>query len=121
MSRRLVAGLLAAALAAPVVSEARIARPLQYASDGWQRLPIAPRGDSQLGINFRLPQVDALGLEPRSALARLLGYPFHLLRLGAYWTRLEPAPGQFVTDELDGLLDAAAHAGKHVRLGLGAV
>ncbi len=122
MSRRLLAAAgLAAALAAPVVSEARIAGSVQSASDGWQTLPIAPRGATQLGISFRLPQADALGLEPRAALDRLLGYPFELLRLGAYWNRLEPAPGQFVTDELDRLIDAAERAGKHVLLGLGAV
>jgi hypothetical protein len=122
MSRRLIAAaVLGSALVAPVVSEARIARPVQPASDGWQTLPIATRGDTRLGISFRLPQVDALGLEPRPALDRLLRYPFQLLRLGAYWNRLEPAPDRFVTDELDGLIDAAERAGKQVLLGLGAV
>ena len=121
MSGRLAAALVAAALAAPVISEARIARPVQPASNSWQTLPVAPRGGTQMGISFRLPQVDALGLAARPALDRLLGYPFQLLRLGAYWNRLEPAPGQFVTDELDDLMDAAERAGKRVLLGLGAV
>jgi hypothetical protein len=111
----------AAALALPVVSEARLARPVGPASDLWHRLPIAPRGNTLLGISFRLPQADDLGLAPLAALDRLLAFPFQLLRLGAYWNRLEPAPGRFVTDELDSLIDAAERAGKRVVLNLGAV
>jgi Beta-galactosidase len=121
VSRRLAAALVATALALPVLSEARISRPVRAASDAWQTLPIEPPGQTLLGISFRLPQVDAAGLEPRAALGRLLAYPFQLLRLGAYWNRLEPAPGQFATDELDALIDAAERAGKQVVLGLGAV
>ncbi|HEY2592566.1 MAG TPA: hypothetical protein VGK33_01545 [Chloroflexota bacterium] len=122
MRRRAIgAAALGAALTLPVLSEARVVRPVRPATDRWRTLPIEPRGDTLLGISLRLPQVDALGLEPRAALDRLLAYPFQLLRLGAYWNRLEPAAGQFVTDELDALIDAAERAGKHVLLGLGAV
>jgi hypothetical protein len=122
MSRRhVVAAALGAALVAPVLSELRIARAVQPTRDRWQTLPIAPRGTTLLGLSFRLPQVDALGLDARAALDSLLTYPFQLLRLGAYWNRFEPAPGRFTTDELDRQLDAAERAGKQVLLGLGAV
>jgi hypothetical protein len=123
VSRRqiVVTATLGAALTLSVLSELRIAPPVQPASDRWQTLPIEPRGATQLGLSFRLPQVDALGLDVHAALNRLLAYPFQLLRLGAYWNRLEPAPGLFVTGELDRLMDAAERAGKRVWLALGAV
>jgi hypothetical protein len=120
-ARRLTAALAVVVVVLPVLSELRVARAVRPASHGWQTLPIEPRRDTRLGISFRLPQVDALGLEPRTALERLLEYPFGLLRLGAYWNRLEPKPRTFVTDELDWLLDSAERAGKEVVLGLGAV
>jgi hypothetical protein len=119
--RPLVAASLGAALLLRALSELRIARPVQPASDRWRMLPIQPRGATLLGLSFRLPQVDALGLDAHAALDRLLEFPFQVLRLGAYWKRLEPAPGQFVPDELDRLLDAAERADKRVWLALGAV
>ncbi|MBV9580321.1 MAG: beta-galactosidase [Chloroflexi bacterium] len=121
MRRPLVAAALATAALAPILSELRVARPVQPRTDTWQTLPIQPPGTARLGLNVRLPQVDAMGLDPHAALQRLLDYPFELLRLGAYWSRLEPAPGQFVPDELDRFLDAAERAGKQVWLALGAV
>jgi hypothetical protein len=117
----IIAATLAAALTMPVASELRLARPVQPATDDWPTLPIEPPGTTRLGLSLRLPQVDALGLDARAALDRLLAYPFHLLRLGAYWNRLEPAPGRFVPDELDRCLDAAEGAGKQVLLALGAI
>ena len=75
----------------------------------------------RLGISFRSPQVDALGLDGQSALGRVLEYPFELLRLGAYWRRIEPAPGVFNTEELDRQVDAAEAAGKQVLVCVGAV
>ncbi len=113
--------LAAAALAAPLASELRVARPAHPLTTSWQRLPVAPRGRMRLGISFRPPQVDALGLDAQASLKRLLEYPFHLLRLGAYWRRIEPTPGAFVTYELDRQLDAAEAAQKQVLLCVGAV
>jgi hypothetical protein len=105
----------------PILSELRPARAVQPPTQRWQHLPIAPRGATRLGISFRSPQIDALGLEPQQTLAKLLEYPFELIRLGAYWSRLEPAPGQFVPDELDRQLDAAEAAGKQIVLSVGAI
>jgi hypothetical protein len=119
--RGLIAAGFSAALILRAVSELRIARPVQPPSDRWQRLSVHPRGATLLGLSFRLPQVDALGLDGRASLERLLTFPFPVLRLGAYWNRLEPGPGEFVTDELDWQLDVAERAGKQVWLGIGAV
>ena len=96
----------------------RAARPL---TGQWQRVPVQPRGSTQLGISFRPLQAEALGLEPRAALQALLRYPFEVIRIAAYWDRLEPAPGRLETGELDRVLDAAEQAGKQVVLGVGAV
>ena len=84
-------------------------------------MPIQPRGQTLIGLSFRPPQVDALGLELRTSLRQLLEYPFQLLRLGAYWRRLEPAPNQFLPGELDWQLEAAEASGKQVILCVGAV
>jgi hypothetical protein len=117
----LVAATLGAALALPVASELRITRPIHTPTDLWQAMPLESRGETRVGISFRLPQVDALGLDPLAALDRLLAYPFQVLRLGAYWNRLEPAPGRFVPDQLDRHVDAAERAGKQVLMALGAI
>ena len=109
----------ASILAIPFLSEVRLKRARQPLTDRWQRLPIEPRGPALLGISFRPPQVDALGLDMRTTLQALLGYPFQLIRLGAYWNRIEPEPGVFNTDELDWQIDAAERAGKQIILCLG--
>ena len=96
----------------------RAARPL---TGQWQRVPVQPRGRTQLGISFRPLQAEAQGLEPRAALRTLLRYPFEVIRIAVYWDRLEPAPGRFDTGEVDRVLDAAEQAGKRVILGVGAV
>ena len=70
----------------------RAARPL---TERWRQLPVPPRGSARLGISFRPLQAAALGLDPEEALRALLAYPFQLIRLGAYWNRLEPRPGDF--------------------------
>ena len=58
---------------------------------------LEPRGATLLGISFRPRQVEALGLDAPATLRTLLSYPFQLIRLGAYWNRMEPAPGVFLT------------------------
>jgi hypothetical protein len=97
---------------------ARAARPL---TDRWREEPVASRGPTLLGISFRPRQAEALGLDPEATLRTLLAYPFDLVRLGAYWDRVEPAPGRFVPDALDWELDAAERAGKRIILCVGAV
>ncbi|HEX7737481.1 MAG TPA: beta-galactosidase [Ktedonobacteraceae bacterium] len=106
-------------LAFPLVSEIRIRKAAQPLTDAWQRVPIEPRRATLLGISFRTPQVDALGLDARATLRTLLSYPFHLIRLGAYWKRIEPEPGRFDTAELDWQIDAAEQAGKQIILCVG--
>jgi hypothetical protein len=111
----------AAGLLLPAAKELRLKRSARPLTDRWRQLPVAPRGTAQLGISFRPLQAAALGLDPAAALRALLGYPFQLIRIGAYWNRLEPAPGSFRPDELDRQLDAAERAGKQVIVCVGPV
>ncbi|HWE64910.1 MAG TPA: beta-galactosidase [Chloroflexota bacterium] len=111
----------ASVLALPIVSEVRVKRAMRPLTDRWQHVPVAPRGSTLLGISFRPPQVDALGLDERTTLQTLLGYPFQLIRLGAYWQRMEPELGRFSADALDWQIDAAERAGKQIILCVGAV
>ncbi len=108
-----------ALLTSPFVPELRLRKAFQPLTDAWQSLPIEPRGSTLLGISFRSPQIDALKLDAQATLQTLLSYPFHLIRLGAYWNRIEPEPGTFYTDELDWQIDAAEQAGKQIILGIG--
>ncbi len=115
------ASVLALPIALPILSEVRVTRALRPLTDRWQYVPIEPRRSTLLGISFRPPQVDALGLDARTTLRTLLSYPCHLVRLGAYWNRIEPEAGQFHPDELDWQIDAAEGAGKQIILSVGAV
>jgi hypothetical protein len=99
--------------------EFRLMAAVQPLTDAWRRLPVAPRGATRLGISFRPLQATAFGLEPRATLQALLAYPFQLLRLGAYWNRIEPEPGAFHPEELDGQIEAAERAGKQIIVCLG--
>lgn len=123
MNRPLVARsrAVAARLALPVVSEVRFERALCPLTDEWRHIPIEPRRSTLIGLSFRPPQIDALGLDSRATLRTMLAYPFQLVRLGAYWNRIEPAPGQFHPDELDWQIDAAERAGKQIILSVGAM
>jgi hypothetical protein len=109
----------ASLLILPIALEVRLKRATQPLTDAWQHLPIEPRRATLLGISFRSPQVAVLGLDARTTLQALLAYPFQLIRLGAYWNRIEPEPGTFYTDELDWQIDAAERAGKHIILCVG--
>jgi hypothetical protein len=111
----------ASALSLPIVSEARVKTAMRSLTDQWRRIPVAPRGSTLLGVSFRPLQANALGLDARTTLDALLACPFQLIRLGAYWNRIEPAPGMFSPDALDWQIDAAARAGKQIILNVGAV
>jgi hypothetical protein len=111
----------AGAVALPLALETRIGRSSKPLTEAWKDLPVEPRGTTLVGISFRPPQVEAYGLEGRATLQRLLAYPFELIRLGAYWNRVEPQPGEFDTSELDWQIEAAERAGKQVILAVGAV
>jgi hypothetical protein len=104
-----------------MLTEVRLQRAARPLTGRWRRVPVQPRGTTQLGVSFRPLQAQALGLQPQDALRELLAYPFQVIRVAAYWNRLEPAPGSFETGELDQVLDAAWRAGKQVILGVGAV
>jgi hypothetical protein len=106
-------------LTVALASEVRLKQATQPLTDAWQHLPIEPRRSTLLGISFRSPQVAVLGLDARTTLQTLLTYPFQLIRLGAYWNRIEPEPGIFLTDELDWQIDAAERAGKQIMLCVG--
>lgn len=101
------------------MGEFRLKQAAQPLTDVWQRLPITPRRSTLLGISFRPLQVAALGLDAQTVLQTMLAYPFQLIRLGAYWSRIEPEPGTFYIDELDRQIDAAEQAGKQIILCVG--
>lgn len=84
-------------------------------------MPVRPADGTPLGISFRPLQARELGLDPCEALTELLDYPFDVIRLAAYWDRIEPEPGVFDTALLDWQLDAAERAGKRVIVCLGPV
>src|SRR5260370_38064467 len=94
-------------LTLPLALEVRIKQATQPLTGAWQHMPIEPRRSTLLGMSFRSPQVTALGLDLRTTLPTLLTYPFQIIRLGAYWNRIELEPGKFNTDELDWQIDAA--------------
>ena len=104
-----------------MITELRVKRAARPLTDRWRQVPVAPRGAAPLGISFRPLQATALGLDPEAALRTLLDYPFQLIRLSAYWNRLEPGSGGFRPGELDRQLDAAEQAGKQVIVCVGAV
>lgn len=99
--------------------ELRLKQAAQPLTDAWRGVPVEPRQSTLLGISFRPPQVAALGLDARATLQTLLTYPFQLMRLGAYWNRMEPKPGAFHPDELDWQIDAAERAGVQVIVCIG--
>jgi hypothetical protein len=112
---------LASLLALPVASEVRIKRAAQPLTDAWRSASIEPRRATLLGLSYRPPQVEALGLDAQLTLRTLLAYPFQLIRLGAYWNRMEPAPGAFDTRSLDWQVEASERAGKQIVLCVGAL
>src|SRR5712692_1638537 len=69
--------------------------------DDWRRVAVRPRESALLGISFRPRQVEAFGLGGQATLDALLEYRFELLRLGAYWDRIETSAREFDTQELD--------------------
>ena len=106
-------------LTIPLALEVRLKQATQPLTDAWQDLSIEPRRSTLLGMSFRSPQVATLGLDLRTTLSTLLTYPFQMIRLGAYWNRIELAPGKFYTDEIDWQIDAAERAGKQIILCIG--
>ncbi|MGH9126418.1 MAG: beta-galactosidase [Acidimicrobiales bacterium] len=110
-----------AALVGPAASEFRVARAQQAPTVRWQEVPVSPRNETPLGISFRPLQAEAFGLDPRETMAQLLSHPFEVVRLAAYWDRMEPAPGQWDPEPLDWQVLASEAAGKRVILDVGAV
>jgi Beta-galactosidase len=104
-----------------VLLEGRFVDSEQALDDAWNRLAVSRRGETRLGISFRPLQVEAFGLDPDATLDKLLRYPFHLIRLAAYWNRIETRAGVFDARDLDRHLEAADRAGKQVIISVGAV
>lgn len=119
--RRIALGLGIAGAIGPVASELRIVRSQRRLTDRWEHVPIERRGPTLAGISYRPRQVDTFGMDPQATLGTLLAYPFEVIRLGAYWDRIEPDPAAFRPDELDWQVAAAEAAGKQVVLCVGAV
>ncbi len=99
--------------------EFRLKQAVQPLTGAWQDVAVRRRGGTFLGISFRPLQAAAFGLEVRPTLQVLLAYPFQVIRLGAYWNRMEPAAGVFRFDELDWQIEAAEAAGKQIILCVG--
>lgn len=116
----LLLGCAAGIATAGFLSDFRLARDLPP-SDAWRHTPVAPRGSTRLGISFRPIQAETMGLEPADALAALLAFPFELVRLGAYWSQIEPRAGSWEIGDLDHQVDAAQKAGKQIILGVGPI
>jgi hypothetical protein len=99
--------------------EVRLKRRAQPLTDQWRSLPIEARNGTLVGLSFRPRQVEAFGLDARSTLQTLLTFPLQLIRLGAYWNRIESEPGVFDTSELDWQLEAVEQAGIPILLCIG--
>jgi hypothetical protein len=97
----------------------RLKQRAQPLTDQWQRVPIEAALGTLVGLSFRPRQVEAFGLDARTTLATLLRYPLQLIRLGAYWNRIESRPGQFDTSELDWQMEAVERAGIPILLCIG--
>jgi Beta-galactosidase len=120
MVRRAAAGAGAAGLLL-AASELRVGKALRPLTDDWRQVAVEPRRSTMLGISFRTLQAEAFDLDPAATLSTLLGHPFELIRLGAYWNRIEPGPGRFEPDELDRQIEAVERAGKKIIVCAGAV
>ncbi|MDQ6772587.1 MAG: beta-galactosidase [Candidatus Dormibacteraeota bacterium] len=117
-----LAALGAAGLAAlPFLAEVRVRRAVQPQSGLWPEMAVEPCRGTRLGLSYRPLQAEALGLDGSVALAALLAEPFDVIRLGAYWDRIEPRAGAFETAALDRQVEAAERAGKQIVLCVGAV
>jgi hypothetical protein len=108
-------------LALPLVSEVRIRRVAQPLTDRWREVGIERCGSTMVGFSARPRQAEAFGLDPLDTLRALLELPFGIVRLGAYWDRMEPVAGAFDTTELDREVEAVEQAGRRIVICVGAV
>ncbi|HEY1488220.1 MAG TPA: hypothetical protein VGF84_19085 [Micromonosporaceae bacterium] len=114
---RVGAGLAAIGSAA---AQVRFARRHQRPTGAWRDRPVEPRGATRLGVSFRPRQAEAFGLDPERTLQAILGYPFSIIRLAAYWDRIEQN-GEFDYAELDRAIDAVCEAGRQIICCVGAI
>lgn len=110
-----------AGVALSLLSELRAGPAERPFTSRWRSIPVPPRDGTRLGLSFRPRQCEDLGLDPRETLDALLGLPYEVVRLAAYWDRIAPSQGARDHDELDWQLEAAERAGKKVIVNLGAV
>jgi hypothetical protein len=111
----------AAAAALGLASDLQFKKTERPLADDWRTVPVWSSPSTMLGISFRPRQAEAFDLEPAAALSSLLDYRFDVIRLGAYWNRLEPEAGRFDPYELDWQVDAAEAAGKRVIICVGPI
>lgn len=116
-----LSGALVGAAGLALAPELRLARSHRPLTECWAERPVERRGGTRLGLSFRPLQAKALGLLPSDALAELLEYPIEVLRLAAYWDRMEKEPWHFDPRLLDWQVEAAERAGKSVIICVGAV
>jgi hypothetical protein len=119
--RAAAAAAASAVAAVPLAGELRVARPQRRLTTRWERMPILHAAGTPFGISFRPLQARELNLDPRAALDELIKYPFTVLRLAAYWDRMEPAAGKFDPSWLDWQVEAAGNAGKQIIICVGPV
>src|SRR5215469_16956991 len=99
----------------------RITRTTQPANQHTSPARVVARGTTAIGISHRPLQARAFGLDPAATLDALLPLPFGVVRLAAYWDRLEPHPQSWSPGALDSAVEAAERAGKQIVIGVGAV
>ena len=104
-----------------LLAQLQLTRAARPATDRWQQVEVARRDETLLGFSFRPLQAEAFGLCPSSTLQELLTLPFDVVRLGAYWNRIEAAKRQLRFAELDEHVAAVEAAGKRMVVCVGAV
>lgn len=73
-----------------------------------------------LGISFSSHHAQELGLDPVAALEECCTWPISSIRLGAYWSQLEPQAGEYDFSPLTQQLEMCFHHKKQVILTVGA-
>ena len=87
-------------------------------ASGWYNRPAT--ADPVYGIDFSCRQAEWLGVDCHTAyLAILDQLDVRHVRLSAYWSEIEPSPGQYDFSELDWQIQQAADRGVDVTLSVG--
>lgn len=71
------------------------------------------------GVTFSQVQCEYLGIDWKEAFQKTVEMDFSLIRLGAYWSRIEKSEGEYDFSELDWQLRKARLAGKKIVITVG--